>query len=78
MEKTTYCTVEFLNYCAQRLTLECQEETLPKEYSKIVITDYTYGTVVTPEGIDEAGRPYFSEEFYQKRKKSMMKRLATD
>lgn len=69
MKQTTYSTVAFLSRCRhEKPTLEIKG-TIPIKYTKLIITDYTFGEVVTPIGFDEAGLPYFSDEFYQKRKK---------
>lgn len=65
MKQTTYSTVAFLTCCShERPTLEIKG-TIPSKYTKIIITDYTFGKVVVPDGYDEAGLPYFSDEFYQ-------------
>lgn len=66
MKQTTYSTVAFLSTCNhEKPTLEI-EGTIPSKYAEIIIKDYTFGKVVVPEGFDEAGLPYFSDEFYQK------------
>lgn len=62
----TYSTAAFLSCCDhEKPTLEIKGD-LPKKYTNIIITNYTFGKVVEPAGFDEAGAPYFSDEFYQK------------
>lgn len=62
--KTTFCTCAFLSNCNhEHPTLEIKEA-IPK-YTKITITTYTFGELVTPAGFDKDGNPYFSDEFYQ-------------
>mgnify|MGYP005804671869 CR=1 FL=1 len=66
MKQTTYSTVAFLSPCNhQKPSLEIKG-TIPTKYTEMIITDYTFGEIVVPEGFDEAGLPYFSDEFYQK------------
>ena len=66
MARTTFSTVAFLSYSGHaHPTLEIKGE-IPKEYSKITIKGYTFGNIVEPDGFDDEGRPYFSDEFYQK------------
>lgn len=74
----TYSTVAFLSYCDHEKPSLKIEGSLPKKYTNIIIKDYTFGKVVEPAGFDEAGAPYFSDEFYQKLRKEYDKIVKYD
>ena len=78
MKQTTCNTVAFLSHCNhQKPSLEIKG-TIPTKYAEMIITDWTFGNIVIPEGFDEAGLPYFSDEFYQNRKKEYDKIVKYD
>lgn len=63
MKKTFFGTVAYLSNTHKNPTLEIDCK-IP-EYTNMIIKEYTSGKVVIPAGLDDKGRPYFSDEFYQ-------------
>ncbi len=68
--KITFSTSAFLSPLnKEHPTLEIPLSEIPAKYDRITVTAFNDGTVVIPEGIDDEGRPYFSDKFYQERLK---------
>lgn len=65
----TYITVASLGKSGnEKPTLEFSSG-MPSQYGDITVKDYNTGKVVTPDGFDDKGLPYFSDKFYQERRK---------